>query len=181
MLSRAEQSKLLGLVRRTITERLTGKAEPGPVFDEPVFREKRGAFVTLHDKNGQLRGCIGLIEGFQPLANTIREMSLASAFEDPRFSPLSAEELPDVKIEISVLTPLKRVKDASEIKLGEYGVVVKRAGRSGVFLPQVATETGWTREEFLSHLCAGKAGLEPDAWKNPGTELYVFSAQVFRE
>jgi AmmeMemoRadiSam system protein A len=108
-------------------------------------------------------------------------MAIASATGDPRFRPLSAGELDKIDIEISVLTPPKKVKSPDEIKIPGHGVMVKRGFSGGVFLPQVADETGWSKDEFLSTLCAHKAGLPRDAWKDPGTELYIFSAEVFGE
>jgi len=128
-----------------------------------------------------LRGCIGNIIGQQPLYLTVRDMAVESSSADPRFVPVSPDELKEIKIEISVLSEPKRVEDADGIKLGVHGVIVKSGYRSGVFLPQVADETGWTKEEFLSNLCEGKAGLPADAWKDKKTELYVFTAQVFSE
>jgi hypothetical protein len=108
-------------------------------------------------------------------------MAIESSTADPRFTPVGPEELKDIKIEISVLSEPRRVRSADEIRMGEHGVIVKSGYRSGVFLPQVATETGWSREEFLSNLCENKAGLPADAWKDKKTELYVFTAQVFSE
>ena len=108
-------------------------------------------------------------------------MAVESAVHDPRFPPVTRGELKDIKIEISVLSQPKRVQDVNEIKMGTHGVIVKRGFNSGVFLPQVATETGWSRDEFLSRLCADKAGLPADAWKDKKTELYSFTAQVFGE
>ena len=108
-------------------------------------------------------------------------MAVAAASQDPRFTPLTAAELKDIDLEISVLSQPRRVKDASEIQLGKHGVIVSAGGHQGVFLPQVADETGWSKEEFLSQLCSQKAGLPPDAWKDPDTALYVFTADVFAE
>jgi AmmeMemoRadiSam system protein A len=108
-------------------------------------------------------------------------MAVAVASQDPRFSPLTADELKDIHLEISVLSQPRRIKDASEIQLGRHGVIVSRDGHQGVFLPQVAAETGWSKEEFLAQLCSQKAGLPPDAWKDPNTALYVFTADVFAE
>jgi AmmeMemoRadiSam system protein A len=112
---------------------------------------------------------------------TVRDMAVESSSKDPRFKPVGPNELKDIKIEISVLSEPKRIRDAGEIEMGTHGVIVKRGFNSGVFLPQVATETGWTKEEFLSNLCAHKAGLPADAWKDKKTELYTFTAQVFGE
>jgi AmmeMemoRadiSam system protein A len=108
-------------------------------------------------------------------------MAVAAASQDPRFSPLTAAELKDISLEISVLSKPRRVQDASEIQLGRNGVIVRQGDHQGVFLPQVADETGWSKEEFLAQLCSQKAGLPPDAWRDPRTEIYVFTADVFAE
>ena len=136
--------------------------------------------MTLHEK-GRLRGCIGNIIGTQPLWMTVRDMAVESSTKDPRFDPVRPDELKDIKIEISVLSQPKRVQDINEIKVGTHGVIVKRGFYGGVYLPQVATENGWSREQFLTSLCAEKSGLPADAWKDKKTELYTFTAQVFGE
>jgi AmmeMemoRadiSam system protein A len=141
------------------------------------LKENRGAFVTLQ-KRGQLRGCIGYIEGHGPLHNTIKEMAEAAAFRDPRFSPVKEKELPELDIEISVLTPLKRIKDVNEIQVGTHGIYIKKGWSSGLLLPQVATEYGWDRQTFLEHTCQ-KAGLPPAGWKEKDAEIYIFSADIF--
>ncbi len=147
---------------------------------EPALLEPRGAFVTLH-KQKALRGCIGLIESTLPLNETVCKMAVESATGDPRFPPVRVAELPELKIEISVLTPPKRVSGPEEIVLVRDGVIVRRGSCQGVFLPQVAAETGWDKEKFLSILCSHKAGLPPDAWKEKETELFTFQAEVFSE
>lgn len=147
---------------------------------DPALLEEMGAFVTLHER-GDLRGCIGNLVGNQPLYLTIRDMAIEAATGDPRFLPVKPSELKDIEIEISALSPLQRIDSTDKIQLGTHGVLVKKGFRSGVFLPQVATETGWSKEEFLSNLCAHKAGLSPDAWKDKSTEIYIFSAEVFSE
>ncbi len=108
-------------------------------------------------------------------------MAIASSTEDPRFPPVTADELKDIKIEISVLSKPKLIKDIKEFELGKHGVIVQKGFNQGVFLPQVATETGWKKEEFLSNLCSHKAGLPPDAWKDKDTNIYIFEAEVFEE
>ncbi len=148
----------------------------------PIFNEPRGAFVTLYEKEtGKLRGCIGQVVAQQPLAETIKQMAIAAAVDDPRFLPMTADELDKVKIEISVLSPLYRIQSVNQIELGKHGVVVRQGARSGVFLPQVAKETGWDLVSFLSHLCADKAGLEPDCWQKDDVEIYIFTGQTFSE
>ena len=147
---------------------------------DPLLLKEMGAFVTLNER-GQLRGCIGNIVGRGPLYMTVRDMAIAAATEDPRFAPVTLDELGAIEIEISVLSPIEKIDSPDKIQLGKHGVIVKKGFSSGVFLPQVATETGWSKEEFLSNLCAHKAGLAPDAWKDKSTELYIFSAEVFSE
>ncbi len=143
----------------------------------PNLAQKRGAFVTLH-KFGELRGCIGNIVGIEPLHETVKNMARAAAFEDPRFAPLQYEELKDIDIEISVLSPLKKIKDINEIQVGKHGIYLRKGFHSGLLLPQVATEYNWDRLTFLDQTCI-KAGLYPGCWKEKDTEIYIFSADVF--
>ncbi len=176
--SEMQRELLLRTARETIEARLEGRT---PRYEEvgEELKQIQGAFVTLH-KNGELRGCIGMIEGRMPLIEGIKEMSLSSAFHDPRFSPLREEELPSCDLEISVLSPLKTVTGYEEIEVRLHGVVLSLQNRSAVFLPQVATEQGWDRDQTLSHLCR-KAGLPADAWLNPEMNFEVFTAEVFGE
>ncbi|MCM8804925.1 MAG: AmmeMemoRadiSam system protein B, partial [Candidatus Omnitrophica bacterium] len=180
MLTNQQKKLLLKIARETLENYLSNQRLPELKIDDPILLEKRGVFVTLH-KKGNLRGCIGYIEPIKPLYLAVREMVIHSATQDPRFEPVKYEELKDIEIEISVLTLPKKVKNVDEIILGRDGVIVKRGFNQGVFLPQVAEETGWTKEEFLSYLCSHKAGLSPDAWKDPKTEIYIFQAEVFSE
>jgi len=180
MLSKNQKKRLLEIARSSIQAYLkTGKKLEVSETDPELLKEN-GAFVTLHE-NGELKGCIGNLSASQPLYLTIRDMAVESATGDFRFSPVTLPELKDIEIEISVLTPLERVDSIDEIKMGTDGVLVKKGFNSGVFLPQVATETGWTKEEFLSNLCDQKAGLPALAWQDKDTEIYKFSAQVFSE
>jgi len=179
-LSLAEKKELLSIARNSIESFVkTGKA-PDAKSADARLNQIEGAFVTI-TKHGALRGCIGNIIGQEPLVQTVRDMAVAASSRDPRFPPLTVAELKNIDIEISVLSQPRRVKDASEIQLGKHGVIVSQNGHQGVFLPQVAQETGWSKEEFLSELCSQKAGLPPDAWKDPSTALYVFTADVFGE
>lgn len=174
-----EQKTLLALAREAIAQYLKdGKRVPLPEAT-PSLEEVCGAFVTLH-KQGDLRGCIGNMIGQGPLVETIRAMAIAAATEDPRFPPVRPAELAQLDIEISVLSPLARIKDVEEIAVGTHGILMRRGMRQGVLLPQVATEWGWGREEFLRHTCL-KAGLPTEAWKEPETIIEIFSAQVFGE
>ena len=156
---------------------LEGCETPEEVPDSAVLKEKRGAFVTLK-KNGELRGCIGYIEAFKPLYQTIRDMAQAAAFNDPRFPKLKAQEWPKIEIELSVLTPLREIDDPDIIEVGKHGLLIRHNNSSGLLLPQVAVEYGWSREEFLAHTC-NKAGLVADCWRRSGTKLYIFSADIF--
>jgi len=180
MLDTQQRKKLLNIARNAIETYLKTGVKPEIKEEDPLLLSKMGAFVTLHS-GGELRGCIGNLIGKQPLVLTVRDMAVESAVGDPRFSALELSELKNVEIEISALSPMERVNSADDIELGRHGVMVKHGFRSGVFLPQVATETGWSKEEFLGQLCYQKAGLPYDAWKDKNTELYVFTAEVFSE
>jgi len=174
------QKEALEIARKTLEEYLTS----GKILEinpkNSSLLKNLGAFVTLR-KNGELRGCIGEFEPKEPLYKVIQRMAAAAATEDPRFPPVSASELRDIKIEISVMTPKRKIENWKEVELGKHGVVVQKGLHTGTFLPQVATETGWSLEEFLSQLCWQKAGLPPDCYKDPSTNLYIFEAQVFEE
>jgi len=145
-----------------------------------ILSRPLGAFVTL-EKEGQLRGCIGRFEPKAPLYQVIQDMTLAAATEDKRFPPVTAAELPEIEIEVSVMTPRKKIDHWQEIELGRDGVVLQKGSISGTFLPQVAEEAGWSKEEFLAQLCSQKAGLSENCYKDPQVDLYVFEAQVFEE
>ncbi len=178
-----QQKNLLALARVTILNALNG-ARPRPEetageFTDDIFREKRGAFVTLHIE-GKLRGCIGYIVGTREIPETITEMAIAAAFRDPRFPPLTRKEFEKIDIEISVLTPIEKVTNLDDIKVGRDGLIVSDGYHQGLLLPQVATEYGWNRDQFLEHTCY-KAGLQGDAWKKKDTRIEKFSAQVFGE
>ncbi|MDD5356162.1 MAG: AmmeMemoRadiSam system protein B [Candidatus Omnitrophica bacterium] len=180
MLNEKQKKRLLEIARSTIETYVKSGKAPEFTETDPELVKEKGAFVTLHYK-GELRGCIGNIIGRGPLYKTVRAMAIESSTNDPRFPAVRPEELKDIKVEISVLSVPERVTDVNKIIMGTHGVIVKRGFNSGVFLPQVATETGWSREEFLSNLCAHKAGLSPSAWKDPSTEIYSFTAEVFGE
>lgn len=179
-LNEDEKKLLLRIARETLENYLNNQTVPDFQIDSAVLKEKRGAFVTLNTTDGQLRGCIGHIEGYKPLWETIREMALAAGLNDPRFPPVSSKELKNIKIEISVLSPLEKITDVSKIVVGKHGIVMRAGFYSGLLLPQVATDYGWNREEFLEHTCR-KAGLPKDAWQDPATQIFIFSADVFGE
>jgi AmmeMemoRadiSam system protein B/AmmeMemoRadiSam system protein A len=180
MLNDAQRKRLLGIARESITSFVRDGKRKSFQEKDPVLNKPMGAFVTLHE-NGQLRGCIGNMVGSLPLYQTVANMAIEAATGDPRFPVLSPAEIDRIDIEISVLSPLKRVSGYQDIRIPGHGVIVKSAFGGGVYLPQVATETGWTREEFLTSLCGQKAGISPDAWKDGSAELYVFTAEVFGE
>ena len=180
MLNNQQRKRLLEIARQSIQTYLQTGKKLQVAETDPVLNQKMGAFVTLN-KHGQLRGCIGNLVGSQPIYSTVLDMAIQASVGDPRFPKLSLSELEDVEIEISVLSPLERINSAEKIELGKHGVLVKKGFNSGVFLPQVATETGWSKEEFLNRLCSDKAGLPENAWKDKNTELYIFNAEVFSE
>jgi AmmeMemoRadiSam system protein A len=175
-----QKQTLLKVARDTVKAILTGGTLPKPKSGDPELNAPCGCFVTL--KNGeQLRGCIGQFTSDRPLIELVVEMAKASATGDPRFfaDPITADELEQLDVEISVLSPLQKTNDPLSLRLGVDGIYIKRGCTSGCFLPQVATETGWNKKEFLSYCCAHKAGLPADAWKDPKTEVYLFTAEVF--
>jgi hypothetical protein len=178
-LTRDDKVFLLKLARSVIEAECRGNKVTIAPPPSPIMREPRGAFVTLK-KAGQLRGCIGYIEAVKPLAATIEEMAKAAAFSDWRFNPVRTEEIADIEIEISVLSRLSEVRDPSTVVVGTHGLIVSRGSNRGVLLPQVPTEWGWDREMFLAQTCA-KAGLQANAWKEKGTKIESFTADVFSE
>lgn len=180
MYNEAQRKELLKIARETIKLYLeTGKRYEPKVSDE-LLKEDMGAFVTLH-KRGELRGCIGHMIASGPLYLTVRDMAIAAATEDPRFAPVTAAELKDIDLEISALSPMRKVAGPEEVKIPGNGVMVRMGWRSGVYLPQVADEAGWNKEEFMNSLCAHKAGIPMNAWKTGACEIYVFTAEVFGE
>jgi AmmeMemoRadiSam system protein A len=180
VMNQEQQKTLLKVAKNTVEAVITDKAVPKFSSDDEQLKAKCGCFVTL--KNGeQLRGCIGQFTSDSPLIELISQMAKSSATADPRFfgNPITEKELPQLDIEISVLSPLKKTDEPLSLRLGVDGIYIKRGVLSGCFLPQVATETGWNKEEFLSYCCSHKAGLPADAWKQPDTEVYLFTAEIF--
>jgi AmmeMemoRadiSam system protein A len=179
MLSESEKQFLLQTARRAI-EAAVLEQRP-PLIEHPTknLLEPCGAFVTIHE-HGELRGCIGYIEGVKPLIETILDVAPKAALEDPRFPPVSSEELSHLELEISVLSPMKRMTNINEIVIGKHGLVIEIGPYRGLLLPQVATEYGWDRETFLNQT-SRKAGLPSDAWKTPSAKILMFSAEVFDE
>jgi AmmeMemoRadiSam system protein A len=174
--SESERELIRRIARNSIEEKLLGKPEE-PLAIPDSLRELMGAFVTLKTR-GELKGCIGYVKPILPLADTIKQMSIQAAFHDPRFMPLNEREWEDTEIEISVLTPLKKITDIEEIEVGVHGLYIEKGGYSGLLLPQVAVENCWDRTAFLEYTCY-KAGLPKNAWKSKDTSIFIFSADVF--
>ena len=179
-LSHEEKRQLLEIARNTLETYLHKKKVPEIDYENlsENLKTKTGCFVTLN-KNKQLRGCIGGIKSPVPLAKEVQEKTISAALEDPRFPDVSPEELSEISIELSVLTPLHRIQSLDEFNLGEDGILIKKEGRTGVYLPQVAEKRDWAKEEFVNHCAQHKAGLGKDGWKD--AELYTFQALVFSE
>ncbi|NPV03087.1 MAG: AmmeMemoRadiSam system protein A [Brevinematales bacterium] len=174
-----QQQTLLKAVRVAIERELkVPSPAPVPAMDDDVFSGKFGLFVTLTIQ-GNLRGCIGYVEGVKPIREAVGDMAIQAAFHDPRFYPLSLKEYSGLDIEISILYPVEEVSDLEEIQVGRDGLIMEKGYRRGLLLPQVATEYGWDRTRFLNETCR-KAGLEPFAWEN-GAKVYKFEAEIFNE
>lgn len=178
-LSTDDKRVLLKIARDAIDAALRNKPAPPVLSKSKTLNELCGAFVTLH-LSGELRGCIGYIEPRFALMETVQEVAQKAALEDPRFPPLTPKELESVEIEISVLSPLEKVLDVNEIVVGTHGLVIDAGYTRGLLLPQVATEWGWGRDQFLSQTCR-KAGLSADAWKQKKVKIYSFTSAVFSE
>ena len=178
MLNHEEQAQALQYVRQLIDSALH-QQDPPDVPDGGSFAKPSGAFVTLQ-KAGHLRGCIGMIEARLALGRTLQRMAMAAAFDDPRFPAMKPDEWEQCSVEISVLSEPQQVETFHQIQVGQHGVILSLRERSAVFLPQVAPEQGWNREQMLHHLCR-KAGLPADAWTDPDCRFRVFEAQVFAE
>jgi len=175
--SAEEKAQLHELAYQAIRSRCLGTAMPDIAVESPRLKAPGAAFVSIH-KGPELRGCIGMIEARAPLGETVKRMAAEAAFGDTRFCALASDELESIDIEISVLTPMRRIGDPSEIEIGKHGLLIRKGFNTGILLPQVAPEHHWDREEFLEWTCR-KAGLPAGAWKNRETEIYVFSADVF--
>jgi AmmeMemoRadiSam system protein A len=179
-LSDKDKKDLLAIARNTIEHYVMNHTKPeiGEKNLSSILKTNCGAFVTLN-KHGSLRGCIGRFDASEPLYKVVQEMAIASSTQDYRFSPVASNEIPELEIEISVLTPMRRISSIDEIELGKHGIYIRKGNRSGTFLPQVATETGWTKEEYLGHCAQDKAGIGWNEWKD--AELFVYEALVFGE
>lgn len=179
-LSAEDKKRLLSIARKTIKSYITEGNTPDIKHEEMTenLRMPLGAFVTLH-KDGELRGCIGRFQPEEPLYAVVQQMAIAAATQDRRFSKVEADELKDIEIEVSVLTPMKRIDSIDEIELGKHGIYIKKGYASGTFLPQVADKTNWTLEEFLGHCAKDKARIGWKGWKN--AEIYIYEALIFKE
>jgi AmmeMemoRadiSam system protein A len=169
---------LLFIARRSVTTMVRdGETYEPPVPEEfPELLKESGVFVTL-EKHGDLRGCIGYVFPVKPLYLGVRDNAISAAVRDPRFPPVTETELPELDVEISIMTPLEET-DWQDIKVGRDGLYIEGHGRAGLLLPQVATDLGWDEATFLTHVCY-KAGLPPDAYTDPEVKLFRFEARVF--
>jgi AmmeMemoRadiSam system protein A len=177
-LPEASRWAALQLARRAIDTFLRRGEFPSVSLSDPALARPSGVFVTLH-RHRRLRGCIGQVEPVEPLATAVARCAIAAAREDPRFEPVALQELPEIEIEVSVLSALLAIHPEM-IEVGRHGLLVTRGYQRGLLLPQVARERAWDRERFLEETCA-KAGLEPQAWRDPATLLHAFTAEVFSE
>lgn len=180
LLTQAQKKQLISISRKTLIQYVREAIVYAPQINDFQLKEKRGVFVTLN-KDAALRGCIGNILPKEPLYLEVRSLTISAASQDPRFAPVGESEINKIKIEISVLSALKKTENPDEIILGKHGVLVKKGLQSGVFLPQVGAETGWDKKRFMDNLCQHKAGLQPDSWREKDCEIFIFSAEVFGE
>jgi AmmeMemoRadiSam system protein A len=177
-----QREQLLLLARQALSAKVQQRPKPHFAHPDGLLAERRGCFVTLTNK-GRLRGCIGTFMPRLALADEVIEMAQAAA-DDPRFfaDPITPEELDALTIEISVLSPLEKTDNPlEEIQIGTHGIYVVKGGQSGCFLPEVATDQGWSVEEFLCYCCAHKAHLPPDAWTHPDTNVFLFTSEKFSD
>ena len=179
-LSEKDKKDLLAIARSTVVQYVMERKVPDVDVSKLSDNVKTncGAFVTLY-KHGELRGCIGRFEPNEPLYKVVQQMAVAASTEDYRFQPVESNEIKDLDIEISVLTPMRKINSIDEIELGKHGIYIKKGSRGGTFLPQVAKETGWTKEEFLGHCSQDKTGIGWDGWKD--ADIYIYEALVFSE
>jgi AmmeMemoRadiSam system protein A len=177
-LTESEQQLLLQIARHAVRSHLSAELFTPPNIASGSLTESCGVFVSIH-KNGELRGCIGNVQAPGPLYRTAADCAITAAIGDPRFVPVTQDELSEIDFEISVLSPLRRVTDIGEIEVGKHGLLISKRGYRGLLLPQVATAYGWDRETFLRETCR-KAGLTADEWKD-GATIHSFSAFVFGE
>ena len=177
-----DKKALLQIARKSVESAVKGISNDQTQVEitSPELNEKNGVFVTLRTQ-GKLRGCIGRMVSDIPLHKLVSEMAVSAATDDPRFNQIEPSELDDLEIDISVLSPLQMAKNPLDFELGRHGIYVKKDSATGCFLPQVATDTGWTKEEFLTQCCSVKAGLSPDAWKKGDVDVYIFTSEIISE
>jgi AmmeMemoRadiSam system protein B/AmmeMemoRadiSam system protein A len=181
-LNAEDKIALLKLARSTLDEYLSTRTRPRYEPASAAQQQPRATFVTLrHKQSHDLRGCRGEIFARYALWESVQQVSILSATDDPRFRPMAHAELADMHLEISVLTPMRLARSPEEVIVGKHGVMIRKGGHGGLFLPQVPEEQGWDRDEYLSTLCWMKAGLSADAWRKPGVQLYFFEAEIFEE
>jgi len=178
-ISAEDRARLVQLARASVEARVRGQRPPHAEPLTGLLAERRGCFVTLTNA-GQLRGCIGTFHPSAPLGKMIVEMGAAAA-QDPRFvfNAITPSELPQLTVEVSVLSELTETKEPEKLRVGTDGIYIVCGGRSGCFLPEVATDQGWDAQQFLSHCCAGKAALPADAWRYADTKVYLFTSEKF--
>ena len=178
----AVRKEILTIAREAVAAAVRGEKPPEVKPASAELHEPSGAFVTLKN-HGRLRGCIGQFVADRPLFEMVQEMAVSSATRDLRFAddPITPAELGELHVEVSVLGPLEEIDDPLDFELGVHGIYLKSGFAHGCFLPQVAAETGWSKEQFLSNCAAGKAGLAPDAWKDPKTEVLRFTCEIISE
>jgi AmmeMemoRadiSam system protein A len=182
MLSEKEKKEILKLAKLAIESIFKKELLPELSKQKKIVRSfelRNGVFVTL-TKRGALRGCIGYILPVREFEDLVADAAISAAMRDPRFDPLTEDELDEIEIEVSVLSEPKRIESISEIEVGKHGLIVRRGPFQGLLLPQVATEYNWDKLTFLRQTCI-KAGLSPDDWKKEDTEIYTFTAEVFSE
>jgi uncharacterized protein len=181
-LSQASREELLAIARSSLESAIKGQSPSPPVCNNSELQIAGGCFVT-YKSAGQLRGCIGVFESPQPIFLTVAQYARISATEDSRFfgRQIQPQELSQIQIELSILSPLKKIQDPLSLELGRHGIYIERDGLSGCFLPQVATEHNMDKERFLSECCEGKAGLPAQAWRDPDTQVSVFTAEIISD
>ena len=179
MLSKTEATTLLEIARDAVIHQVRNNDYSPTPREEKALNQHSGCFVTI-TQEGRLRGCIGNFQSQQPLFQEVANMAVAAASQDPRFQPMSPDELNNFNLEITILSPLEKIDDTNLIEVGTHGIYIIKGFNRGVLLPQVATEYGWDREAFLQQTCV-KAGLPENSWQLTGTEIYIFSGQIIHE
>lgn len=179
MLTKSESAILLQIAREAIQHQVNNESYSPSPREEKALNERSGCFVTIRIQ-GRLRGCIGNFQSQQPLYREVAQMAAASAAHDPRFSPLRETEMENIKLEITVLSPLEKIEDPELIEIGSHGIYIEKGFHRGVLLPQVATEYGWDRLTFLQQTCV-KAGLPTNAWQDADADIYRFSGLIIEE